>query len=111
MGFQLPNANIDLTNLSIDHLNVEQQIDLARFERLAHRIYPSLPDWLHQSSSIYAMYIIFAGILVITLLCYYTTLESVFFAHTRSGMNRSNNVVLLVWDVLFTFLSYQILTS
>jgi hypothetical protein len=110
MGMQLPSANFDLSGLSIDRLNTDQ-VDLARFARMAHRIYPELPGWLQQGSSIYALYIIFAGVLVITLLCYYTTIETIFIGSSKSGFNRAGKFALLFWDVLFTFLSYQILTA
>ena len=107
---QLPSSNFDLSGLSIDRLNVEQ-VDLARFARMAHRLYPVLPDWLQQGSSIYAMYIIFAGVLVVTLLCYYTTIETLLLGHSKAGFNSAGKFALLFWDVLFTFLSYQILTA
>lgn len=110
MGIQLPSASFDASRYSIEHLDLERQIDLARFERLAQRLYPDLPGWLHQASSIYAMYMIFAAILVITLLCYYSTLET-FLMPGRGSPTRPNIAVLLVCDAIFSYLSYQILTA
>ena len=99
-----------MSGYSIEHLNVEQ-VDLSRFSRMAHLIYPVLPGWLQQNSSIYALYIVLAGILVITLLCYYTTLETMVFQRSRAAFSQSGKLGLLFWDAVLTYLSYQILTA
>jgi hypothetical protein len=101
---------MDMSQYSIEHLSADQ-VDLARFSRMAHRIYPVLPGWLHQDSSIYALYIILAGVLVLTLLCYYTTLETIVFQRSRAAFSSFGKVGLLFWDLVFTYLSYQILTA
>ncbi|MDB5096574.1 MAG: hypothetical protein JWM80_995 [Cyanobacteria bacterium RYN_339] len=101
---------MDLSQYSIEHFTTDQ-VDLARFSRMAHRIYPVLPDWLHQDTSIYALYFILAGILVVTLICYYTTLETVVFQRSRASFSSLGKAGLLFWDLVFTYLSYQILTA
>jgi hypothetical protein len=101
---------MDMTRYSIEHLSADQ-VDLARFTRMAHRIYPVLPDWLHQPSSIIALYILLAGILVVTLLCYYTTLETIVFQRSRAAFSSFGKFGLLFWDAVLTYVSYQILTA
>jgi hypothetical protein len=101
---------MDMSSYSIEHFGADQ-VDLARFTRMAHRIYPVLPDWLHQASSIYALYIVLTGILVVTLLCYYTTLETIVFQRSRAAFSNGGRVGLLFWDAVLTYLSYQILTA
>ena len=101
---------MDLAGLSIDRL-ASSQVDLARFARMAGRIYPHLPPWLQQNSSIYAIYALLTATLILTLLCYYTTLETIVFQRSRAAFSSGGRLGLLFCDVVLTYLSYQILTA
>lgn len=86
-----------------------QVLSLEHLERTVHKVYPNLPSWFQHPSSIYAIYMVMAAILVLTLLCYYTTVEAFVYGTTRPGFRNFNWPLQLAADAIFTVLSYLIL--
>src|SRR5688572_23644991 len=78
-------------------------LTLEHVERVWRKLYPVLPPWVHEATTIYAFYIVVAALLVVALVCAYKTLELSWHS-VMSGSTRGQGLMaVLLWDVILAY--------
>lgn len=86
-------------------------LTLGHVERIWHKVYPVLPDWVHNAATIYAVYMMVAALLVVFVVCMYKTLELVTIA-VLSGTTRIQGLTAVVlWDLILAYPIWFIWTA
>lgn len=86
-------------------------LSLAHVERVWRKVYPVLPPWVHDATSLYAFYIVVAALLIAALICAYKTAEYAWYA-IMSGSTRDQGLVaVLLWDLILAYPIWFIWTA
>ena len=86
-------------------------MSLSHVERVWRRIYPVLPGWVHDATSIYAFYFLVAALLIAALICAYKTVEKLWLALMSSGTADKGLAAVLAWDLILAYPLWFIWTA
>lgn len=86
-------------------------LTLGQVERVWRRLYPVVPDWVHSATTIYAVYMMVAALLIAFVVCVYKTLELSAIA-LLSGTTRIQGLTAVVlWDLILAYPIWFIWTA
>ena len=86
-------------------------LDLAHVERIWRKIDPVLPGWFHDATSIYAIYLLIAALMVAGLICAYKTAEKLWYSLLSSGSADKGLAAVLAWDLILAYPLWFIWTT
>lgn len=86
-------------------------LTLGHVERVWHKLFPVLPGWVHDATTIYAVYMVIAALLVAFLVCAYKTVELSAIALLSGSTRVQGLTAALLWDLILAYPIWFIWTA
>ena len=86
-------------------------LTMNHVERVWHKLYPVLPPWVYETTTIYAVYVVVAAMLCVFVICSYKTLELCAHAFLGGTTQVKGLTTVLLWDLILAYPIWFIWTA